>query len=167
MARTESIYRLLDTVGDGSGTTNAIGNYATVPASFKITDTTGHATIERMIVMLEDTGTFDSGAYGNGVALTNGIRVYLKDTDDAVLQEYTAFPILTNGDWAGHCHDFNHYSYGTGNEVASIRWTFGKSGQPIEVRFNEGEYLEVYLNDDFTNLVKQKFTVQGKYVTRA
>ena len=164
MGRSKSIYRLLDTVGDGTGTTNAIGDYSVTPASFKITGTSGRVDIERVIVMLEDGGSFDSGAYGNGLALTNGIRVYLRDTDDNVINEYTSFPILTNGDWAGHCHDFNHFNWGSGNEVASIRWTFSKSGQPVQINFDAGEYFEVYLNDDFSALVKQRFTIQGKYI---
>jgi len=54
---------------------------------------------------------------------------------------------------------------GSGNEVASIRWTFSKAGQPIEIHFDEGEYFEVYLNDNFDNLVKHRFTIPGKMVT--
>ena len=166
MARNKGIFRLLDTVGNGTGDTEAIGDYSVVATSFKITDTTGWGSIERLIVMIEDTGSFDSGLYGNGLGLTNGIRVYVKNVSDEVLQELTSFPILTNGDWAGHCHDFNHFNWGSGNEVASIRWTFSKSGQPALIKFDHGEYLEVLLNDDFSNLVKHRFTVQGKYVTK-
>jgi len=166
MGRTDGIFKVLDTVGDGSGTYDAIGDYSVTPQSFKITDTTGWGVITRMMIMLEDSGSFDSGLYGNGLALTNGVRIYLKNSSDEVLQEYTSFPIKTNGEWAGHCYDLNYFNWGSGNEVATIRWTFSNSGQPIEVHFNEGEYLEVYLNDDFSGLVKHRFTVQGHYKTR-
>ena len=166
MSRKDSIYRLLDTNGDGSGIVEAVGNYSATPTSFKISASEGACTIERLIIMIEDTGSFDSGRYGNGLSLINGVRVYLKNATDEVLEEFTSFPILTNGDWAGHCHDFNHFNWGTGNEVASIRWTFSKSGQPIRVRLGLGEYFEVYLNDDFTGLVKHRFTIQGKFETQ-
>lgn len=162
----EAIFQLLDTVGDGSGIKEAIGDYSSNPTSFRLKHNSGKVRIIRMIVMVEDTGSFDSGLYGNGVSLTNGIRVYVRNKADEIIQEYTSFPILTNGDWAGHCHDFNHFTYGSGNEVASIRWTFNKSGQAIFLDFFQGDYLEVYLEDDFSDLVKHRFSVQGHYLDK-
>ena len=163
MSRTKGIHQLLDTVGDGSGLKEANGNYSVAAGSFRLKHASGIADIYRMIVMIEDAGAFDSGLYGNGIVLTNGIRVYLKNSLNVVMEEFTGFPILTNGDWAGHCHDHEHHSFGSGNEVVSVRWTFDKSGQPLTVNFGAGEYLEVYLNDDFSGLVKHRFSVQGKY----
>lgn len=157
------IFQLLDTVGDGSGINEAVGDYSGTPQGFKFKPSIGSALIERVIIMIEDGGSFDSGLYGNGISLTNGIKVYLKDKDDNIINEYTSFPIKTNGDLAGHCHDFNHFNWGAGNEVASIRWTFSKAGEPIFISAHEGEYLEFYLNDDFSGLVKHRFTIQGKY----
>ena len=82
------------------------------------------------------------------------------------MQEYTSFPLLSNGDWAGQCFDYNYITFGTGDEIGVVRWTFANSGQPIIVKFNHGEYLEVYLNDDFSGLTHHRFTVQGHQVTR-
>jgi len=166
MARKDEIFRLLDTVGDGSGTTNAIGNYTATAQSFRITDTTGWGEIERIIVSYQDAGAFDIEKYGNGIGLTNGVRVFLKNASNEVIQEYTAFPILSNGDWASHCYDWAYFQEGTGDNVAVIRWTFSKSGQPVLVKFDQDEYLEVLLNDDFSGLIKHRFFVQGKHVTR-
>ena len=160
--REKAIFRLLDTNGNGTGTTEATGDYSSTPTSFRISNSTGIADIERMIIFIEDTGTFDSGDYGNAITLTNGIRVYLRDNADQVIEEYTSFPILTNGDWAGHCHDLNLHTFGSGNQVMTLRWTFAKSGQRVSVDLKEGEYFEVLLNDDFTGLVKHRFTIQGK-----
>ncbi len=166
MARKDGIFRLLDTVGNGTGTTDAIGDYSSTPQSFRISDSTGWGEIHRIIIMLQDSGSFDMELYGNGLALTNGVRVFLKNGSDEVIQEYTAFPILSNADWMGHCYDYAHSDIGQGDEVGSIRWTFSKAGQPVIVKFDQGEYLEVYLNDDFTGLTHHRFTVQGKYITR-
>ena len=157
----KGIFQLLSSNGDGTGTSDAIGDYSATPLSLKISANDGYAFIERMIVKIEDSGTLDSGKYGNGIDITNGIRVYLKNRANQVMQEFTAFPIITFGDWQGHCHDLNHINFGSGNEIVSVRWTFSKSGQPIGINFEAGEYLEVYLNDNFTGLVHHRFTVQG------
>ena len=166
MARKDGIFRLLDTVGDGSGVTNAIGDYSGTQTSFKITDTTGWGQIERILVSYRDSGAFDTELYGNGIALTNGVRCILRNSDDEIIQEYTAYPILSNGDWAAHCYDWAYFEEGTGDNYAAIRWTFSKSGQPVIVKFDKGEYFEVLLNDDFSGLIEHRFNVQGKYITR-
>ena len=165
MARTEAIYQLLDTVGDRSGETNAIGNYSLSTTGFKFKPIKGIALIERMIIGIEDQGSMDSGAYGNGLGLVSGIRLYLRSADDSILEEFTAFPIRTNGEWAMHCHDVTRHAWGAGNEVLSIRWTFSKAGQPIAIDHRKGEYLEVGLEDNFSNLIKHTFFIQGKYKT--
>ena len=164
--RKEAIYQLMDTVGDGSGTTNAIGNYSDIGAGlteFRLKHNTGVQELRRLLVYIEDSGSLDAALYGNGQILTNGIRIQLRNSSAQVLEEYTAFPILSNGDWAGHCHDAVPLSWGTGNQILSIRWTFSKSGQPIYVNGFQGEYLTILLNDDFSGLVKHLFIVQGKY----
>jgi len=160
------IFQLLSSNGDGTGTADATGNYSSTPLSLKCSRSYGWAHIARMIVMIQDGGTFDAELYGNGIVLTNGIRVYVKNASDAVLWEMTSFPIISNSDWAGHCHDYNYSeSIGVGDSVASIRWTFDKAGQQCIVKFDQGEYLEVYLNDDFSGLTHHRFTVQGHHIT--
>lgn len=157
---------LLSSNGDGTGTTNANGDYSSTPLSLKYSDGDASDTclIHRLIVMIEDAGSFDSGKYGNNITVTNGIRVYVRDSEDNILEELTAFPITTNGEWGGHCHDITVHSFGSGNEVMSVRWTFSKSGQPVILNYTDGEYLEVYLNDDFSGLLKHYFLIQGSYL---
>ena len=165
MGARKHIFKLLSSNGDGTGTVNAIGDYSVTPLSLKLklTGTILPVEIERLIVMIQDTGAFDAEKYGNGITLTNGIRVYVRDITDAVIEELTMFPILSSGDWAGHCHDLNHFTFGTGDEIATVRWTFAKSGAPVTIDFSKGQYLEALLNDDFTGLVKHRFGVQGYY----
>ena len=164
MGRKEAIYQLLDTVGDGTGTTNVNGDYSSTPQGFKIKHDKGYALIERMIIGIEDSGSMDSGAYGNGLGLTYGVNVYLRDKDDNILEQYNTFAIKTNADWAMQCHDVTRHAWGAGNEVLSIRWTFSKAGQPIGINFDAGEYFEVLFADDLTDLVKHYFSVQGKFL---
>ena len=165
MSTRKHIFQLLDTTGDGTGTTSAIGDYLTTPTSFFFKQAeleTVH--IHRMIVTVRDTGAFDAAKYGNGITLADGIRLFHKDADDEVLEELTAFPVKTSGDWAGQCFDVDSLTFGTGDELLVVRWTFAKSGLPLIIHFNKGEYLEIPLTDDFSNLVDHKFKIDGVYV---
>lgn len=165
MATRKHINLLLSSNGDGTGTTNAIGDYSSTPLSlrYRPTNATEEFIIHRMIISVEDAGNFDADQYGNGITLTNGLRIYVKNSSDDILEEITSFPILSSGDLAAHCHDVTLFSFGIGNNILTARWTFQKSGIPIVLRGTESEYLEVYLNDDFTGLIKHRFVIQGHY----
>lgn len=159
---------MLDTVGDGSGTKDANGDYSGEGAEqFLIAPGTGEIyKIARMIGTYSDTTGFSPDEYGNlNAALTNGIsmgvydgsgiKYWLTDEDN---------PVKTNSDWVHYCYDWTLFSYGTGNDRAGFRWTFAKSGSPVTLNGNNGEYLAVNLNDDLTGLVDQHFLVQGVIV---
>ena len=148
--------RMLDTDGDGSGTTDAIGDYSgTNDTEFKFAPGAGEvARVHRMLVHVEDGGSFDSGAYGNNVSLTNGIEVGVSDGTSTLIDLTDGHPVTTNA-------DVNVMSFGAGNEHMAVRWTFAKSGQPIRLDGDNGEYLYVKLNDDYTDLVHHHFNVQG------
>jgi hypothetical protein len=76
MAR-HPISRYADTVGDGSGIKNAIGDYSgETPTIFKIAPSAGEIyVINRLIPFLRDTGGLDADKYGNNITLTNGIVI--------------------------------------------------------------------------------------------
>ena len=162
------IYQLMSTNGDGTGTVEAIGDYSVTPLRLKVSRAGGYGHIARMIVQIQDFGRFDASKYGNGLILTNGIRIYVRNAADELLWEYTSFPVKTNADWAAMCHDFSYFDFGDGStdNIGSVRWTFQQAGQRCLLQFDQGEYLEVVLNDDFTGLVHHRFTVQGHDVTQ-
>ena len=154
--------KLLSSNGDGTGTTNAIGNYSTTPLSLKyIAPEQYVVNIYRMIVKVRDTGSFDVEKYGNNITLTNGIRIYHRHGNGDLVAELTAKPILSSGDWSAHCYDVQVLSFGTGDEVLSVRWTFAASGQPVMLDGQDGDYIELVLNDNFTGLNEQIFCIQG------
>jgi hypothetical protein len=43
----------------------------------------------------------------------------------------------------------------------AARWTFLKSGYPLRLDGDRGEYLEAYLQNSCTGLVEQTFLAQG------
>lgn len=164
MAGRKHIFQLLSANGDGTGTTNANGDYSSTPLSLKFKQSEKEVVfVTRMIVYVQDTGSFDSGSYGNGIDLANGIRVYHKNAAGELLEELTAFAVKSSGDWAGQCHDLNHFNFGSGDEFITVRWTFAKSGFPIKLKLHADEYIEVELNDDFRGLTKHYFKVDGFY----
>jgi len=155
--------RFADTNGDGTGTKNAAVNGSVTPVVFKIEPRGSERvlSLHRMIVSVVDSGSFDSGAYGNGLALSVGleIAVYRSADDSVVLDLLDGNPIQKNIDWTWVCYDANVSNYGTGNESLNVRWTFTKAGAPVTV--SRGEYLGITVNDDLTGLVDQRFFIQG------
>ena len=165
MASKFPIYQLASTNGDGTGTTNAVGNYSDAgdgATDFKLTalNTSSYYILERVIISISDVGAFDSGAYGNAVTLTNGITVDIQDADDVTIAPMTPFPIKTNGEWAAVCHDFTEQAFGQGDVYGTVRWTFSRA-VPGGIRIEPGESLVFTLNDDFSGLESHRFFVQG------
>jgi len=159
-------FRFLDTNGDGTGTKDASVNGAITPQVFKILPQSGESRLRmsRMLVHIVDFGTFDSGAYGNGVVLTNGIDVGLYNTSDdsLALDLLDGYTIKTNVDWGRFCYDATPSSYGTGNESLGARWTFTKAGEYLDVTAER--YFAVTINDDLTGLIEHTFEMQGLVV---
>lgn len=155
-----SLYRYLDTNGDGTGTKNANGDYSGGEEIFYIAPPAGQTyELERMLIYVQDTGTFDAAKYGNGATLTTGIVVRVANDAGTLLDLTDGEPVKTNTHWGRQCYDVEVKAWGTGDEVMVVRWTFAKSGRPI--RLHAGERLEVVLNDALDVLVGHYFQVQG------
>lgn len=153
------IYRHLDTNGDGTGTKNAVGNYAAAATSFFIQPAPGEIfRIQRMLVNVHDDQKFKAEEYGNilnGLGTGIVVRACGVDLTDGV-------PVKTNGDWGVHCFDAELYSAAAGQgDYLRVRWTFANAGYPIRLVGDDNDRLEVILNDDFSTLDHQYFTVQG------
>jgi hypothetical protein len=118
--------------------------------------------LERMIVHIEDGGTWQVVTYGSIAALANGIEIGIyNSSDDSLVQDLLdGLPIKNNGQWARVCYDVDILAaLGAGNTMGTVRWTFGKSGQPLWIP--EGQYLGAVINDDLTGLTDHTFMVQG------
>jgi len=148
-------------------TKNAKVDYSSTPTSYKYTaDSSRVDMLERLNIYYSDSGSFDSGGFGNGSALTNGIVVNAQI--NGILYTYTdGIPIKTNGFWntlAGV--DVRHEKYGAGDEYISVRFTMARSGQPAILDGSKGDYFEVVLNDNFSVLTNFYMMVQGRGVSK-
>ena len=142
-------------------TIHAVGNYAAAVEQFKYSPSR-RIEVHRLIIYIQDTGNFDVSSYGNGITLTNGIRVVVRDSNDMLLGALDGGePIKTNADWSGLCYDINYLSFGVGDNALAVRWTFERAGAPIRIDGSEGHYLAVELNDSFLALTDHTFNVQG------
>ncbi len=131
---------------------------------FRITAPTGYwVALYRMLVTVRDFGMFDSGSYGNGITLTNGIH-FVNGVGDGSRPDFIVsegVPIKVNPDWGAYCYDTRLSSYGTGNEQLAARWTFAKAGRPAILDGDIGEFTAIRVNDDLSGLVGHYFNIQG------
>lgn len=158
-----SFYRFADLNGDGTGSKLANVNGSVTPQVFKLTDLGADNVleVERLIVHLADTGSLDSGSYGNNITMTNGILVAVHaKSDDSVVQDLTdGLPILTNSHWGRMCYDVDPLAFGLGDESMNVRWTFSKAGKPIEL--TPDQYIGVTIRDDLSGLSDHTFFFNG------
>lgn len=155
--------RYLDTVGDGTGTKQATGDYSVTPQDFKIVgERYIMKRIHRLIVAIEDTNGSTVQEYGNlGAALTNGITLtYTRNGDSIDLTD--GLPIKSNGDWGRLCYDVAHQDWGAGNEVILVRFSFDKFYDRGLILDTPNCSLVANCNDNLTGLVSHLFMVQGE-----
>jgi hypothetical protein len=156
------VSRFADTVGDGTGSKNANGNYATTAETFYLEAGANEVVnIARMLVTVEDSTGMDATKYGNNITLTNGISVHCEGPDAVKMFDLTDpdVPIKTNAEWGMYCHDASLKTWGSGNDLLLVRWTFERSGTPVQL--HPGDKLIITLNDNFTGLVAHRFLLQG------
>lgn len=151
--------QVLEFAVNSSGSTNAIGDYSGGLHIFKVTPPTGETwIISRLMVHIEDGNGFQTTSYGAIVGgLTNGVVV--RQNISGTLTNLTIEPIKTNGQWGKYNYDVDLSDFTTGNEVLNSRWTFSKGGAYIKLE--EGDSLQILLNDDLTNLVAHTFLFHG------
>lgn len=159
----QSLYRYLDSNGDGSGTKNANLDFNAAPDIFYIQPPSINVFyLNRMIVSIGDTAAMQAQEYGNlGAALSNGITIKLVDDSGTILDVCGGIPVATNADWGRMCFDVDVKTWGAGNELLVSRWTFAKAGYPIRLDGSKNERLEVSFSDDLDGLLTHYFLVQG------
>lgn len=159
----DHIYQSVDTVGNGTGTTEQ----ATAAAIYKYVPPAGYiAVIERMNIYIEDNGKFRGDYYGATGALTNGIVVSINNANGDALKILTPQPVKSIGLWglvAGV--DVIVTDFVSGNDFFLIRWTFGRSGRPIYLDADLGHYLKINIQDNLgaggAALVSHRMHLQG------
>lgn len=152
------IFRYLDTVGDGTGTKSAIGDYSASSQAFKIVCPQDKGIVlSSFMIHLAGTTAFTLTGYGSIAALTNGISMSLLKNGN-VYDLLDGSPIKTNDDLAHFSPKVNHLTFSGGDSLI-VPLTFDDFGFKLEL--NSGDYLQVTLNDNFSSLTSQYFIVKG------
>ena len=116
--------------------------------------------VSRFMIHIVDGGVIDSGTYGNGIILTNGIQLFHRRS--GIDFDITGgMPIKINPDWARLCYDTRRSSYGSGNETLNARWTLTKYGTKYGIILEEGDRLGIRLRDNLSGLVEQTIIANG------
>ena len=158
-------FRLLDTVGDGTGDDNAAQNYAITPATFRIIPAANEVIIlEQLLVHISDNSSFAPTGYGGRAALGNGYQII------ATMPNMNAENLLANGDVIKHNDDFLHWGPGaldlikfTGGADSSVgAYRAVNFGVDFVLDGSQGHKIEITLNDDFSTLVDHHFIVHGR-----
>lgn len=117
--------------------------------------------ISRGIINYKDTGAFDANKYGNGIALTNGIQVWIQKAGSTKIDFLSGLTIKTNTDWGQFNYDVTISSYGIGDEALTSRWTLAKYNGGKGILLEEGDKFGVRIRDDLTGLNVQTIVVEG------
>ena len=158
------IYQYLSSVGDGTGTSNWIGDHT--PEKAKYVCPAGKlAFIHRMLIEIADVGVIGVLGYGALAALDPGWLMKVYDSDDTALVDLTGgHAIEGNGELAALCYDATLNDYGAGNAgYVNARYSFDRAGHPLILK--AGQYLSIDFNHDFTGLVQHRFMVQGELLS--
>jgi hypothetical protein len=158
--------RLLDTNGDGSGTTDMVSDS---PRAYFIQPPPGEIyVIKRINVYIED-GTnekFDAAKYGATTELSNGIVLSIQDANGN-LATLTPQAITKLGHWdLGAGIDMLVTDFPAGaSDLAAVRWTFTRGGGALFLIGDNDEKLVMDVQDDLgagsAQLVSHIAQVQG------
>jgi len=164
MPAADALFRFLDTVGDGSGTKNATGDYSSGQEEFLIAPAAGEVfVLEQMTISIYDQGSLAPNTYYVGNGLTNGIQVKVKDAGADLLDLTDLVAVKTISDWSNlGARLFEHKNWSSApTDHVSILWDFAERGYPIVLDGDAGQYLAVELDDDLSGLLEHYFFVQG------
>lgn len=150
-------------VKEGDTRKNANENYAggAVKFELKASDFGQNAKLVLMDVLayLQDSGSLDTESYGNGITLTNGVKIFV-EKDGSAIDLLDGEPILWNSHYGKHGWGTTIQSYGSGDEslqaVIKFKELFGY-GLELDAATDDRIYVE--LNDDLTGLVEHFFKV--------
>lgn len=157
----------MDTIGTGAGTINMGVNGAVTPVLFHIRPAAGTVLfIHRHITSVVDNGVPDSGGFGSGPALTNGIEYGLYDFNTSVFTSLvTQKPIKTNVDLVAYSFDNTIQTYGSGNTALVVEYSLLKDGAPRMIMDHQG--YSVRVRDDMSGLIQMNVRVGCTVAKRA
>ena len=146
---------------DSTNSKNQAINATLTPVLFTYKVPSGCSlSLHRLIFYLQDGQFIDSGGFGNGLELTNGILINKLDAFNNSVYDYlNGVPITLNIHWNQYGYDLRVDRFASGDESLTIRWTFAKTGEPVNL--DENESFALTIRDDLTYITAQRANIQG------
>lgn len=159
-----SLYRYLDTNGDGTGTKNANGDYSSTPEVFYIQPPAGYSyRLCRLMILIEDAKGFQAGNYGSlAGALSNGVTIQTLNNDGVTCDITDGIAITHNAHYAILAYEVDLKVWGSGEDALVVRFCLNGIEKPIIIDGDHSGRLEVQLNDNFTGISEHYFMVHGE-----
>ena len=158
------VNQLLDTTGDGSGTTDMTRStttiYKCVPAA------TEQYRLARLHAYIEEgvNEKFDAALYGATQAVDSTGIVVSVENASGTFETLTPLPITQIGHWdlvAGVDMKFTDFPSGAA-DYCGVRWTFAKHiPGGLIIDGSRGEFLQFKVQGDLSDLVDHRVQVQG------
>lgn len=155
----------LDTNGDGTGTTNAIGDYSVTPAVFYFQPGAGE-TVEaaKLMMHVADKGAFEFDGYGSLAAgvVTNGVEITFYRLGQLALKLTNGEPIIANHAYSHLNTDYILSTYTSNYQASTVSFDAASFNGPLVMHGDLQDQLRVELNDNFTGLDSHQFILYGK-----
>lgn len=157
----DTIYQLLSTNGDGTGTVSMNVDGSSTSVKFFIQPpVTEKYTLKRMNIQAIDNNFNNANLYGT-LTLANGMDIYIEN-DSGIIKRFTnEFKIKRTHDWALLA---GIDTIDIGNAVSDpllVRWTFEKGCSDFILDGSNTERIVVEIRDLMTGLDDQLIMVQG------
>ncbi len=158
--------RYLDTSGDGSGTKNLRGNYATDTFAYVEPPANTVYVIKQLVVTIIDAGAWTSITYGNlNLLAGDGIQVvYTENSNGTILTDLTAGTnVLANTNWNRLTgQHLTGQFVGAANDFMTWTLSFDTAFEPgLILDGDNDETLAVILSDNLGALVGHYFLAKG------
>jgi hypothetical protein len=142
---------------------NVNGSLAS-PVIFKIKPPNGTLNLiwqlTRLLINITDNLSMDDGKFGGIAALANGVNLRIIKGDNSI-QDIANWK--TNGDIALDMFDAPYTNKAPAGEYGLRgRWTFTKAEFIVELEGSEGDYFELLVQDDLTDLTNFEIKCQGR-----
>lgn len=149
-----------------NGGSSSMAVDGTTPVTFSLTASGRTMVVVRMIVHIEDTGTFADTSYGAVAGpLTNGILLRVNTANESAnVDLLDGSKITSTFEWSRYCYDTVVITPGAGAKTAVVRWTFGKYAGPYGgLVLEPGESLECVIQDNLSDLTEHMILCEGYY----
>ncbi len=149
---------------DGLGVTHEMDvNGSSTPVSFQVVVPAGKVGIISRVVFHMVDGGMTWAEFGGITALSNGVLVRARDSNDDVLLDFMDGAALTSNSMFAHLAGVDAFlSVEAQDDAFSVRWSLFKTGYVPYL--TAGQYLELLVQDNLSAITHFQAILQGRLI---